>query len=107
MRGSGATYRLVVEGSDESVAVAILGGCHWCLGLDNGVNASDWREVSIWEHSSTGGGEMRLPRWATSVAISKRRWFLTSRVCSPLELMVKAAVVVVVAVAVALIWLLG
>lgn len=41
-----STYRLVVEGPDERVAVAIFCGGYWGLGLDDRVDAADWDAVS-------------------------------------------------------------
>lgn len=41
------TYRLPVERSDETIAIAIFRGGDWCLGFDNGVDPTDCDFVSM------------------------------------------------------------
>lgn len=85
---------MVVERADEGVSVAIFGCGDGGLGLDDGVDAADWgtgvskvrggRGASLHTKLAAAVGlrraeSKRIPLWATSVAISNRRWFLTSR----------------------------
>lgn len=68
---------MAVQRTNKAVSIAILGGCDCSFRLDNRVDAADCLEVST---EQNGRGIDGAPRLATSVDISKRRWFLTSRV---------------------------
>lgn len=83
------TYRVVVQRANEGVSIAIFGRGHRSLGLEDRVDAADCGRMLVSELALQLDGHWCSPRWATSVAISKRRWFLTSRVCvgSPSEAM--------------------
>ena len=66
--GRRETHGLVVERSDQGIAVAILGRCHWRLGLDDGVNSADYRSVRRCEKSIGSPREAQThlderPRW--------------------------------------------
>lgn len=80
--GSRRTYRLVVERADEGVPIAILGSRDWSFRLDDRVDTADYGRISdlIRRKAEMKGraAQAHLPLWATSVAISKRTWFLTS-----------------------------
>lgn len=69
-------YRLPVEWSDQGVAIAILCGGDGGFGFDDRVDAADW-ELLVCEAGEESDA-VGIPRLATSVAISKRKWLRTS-----------------------------
>lgn len=69
-------HRLPVEWSDQGVAIAILCGGDGGFGFDDRVDTADW-ELLVCEAGEESDAVV-IPRLATSVAISKRKWLRTS-----------------------------
>lgn len=68
----------MVQRADESVAFAIFCRRHWRLRLNDRVDTANCGEGQL-KAGQALFSTSYTPRWATSVAISKRMWFFTSR----------------------------
>src|SRR5690606_29172362 len=84
------THRLPVVGTDQSVPVAILEGCDGGFRLEDGIDTTNFspkQRLALGFRRLWGvyvqWCRFNLPRCATSVEISKRRWFCMSRTASP------------------------